>query len=125
MKSAAATSALVLAALTASANSGLARTALNCVAKKVVVVDAPSGSSSSTAEEQLRFWINEGTKTVTFADGVPLSVRRFDARWISATYSDISYEFDRENESVSYAGASAKSGTATIVVGSGRCNTKK
>jgi hypothetical protein len=40
----------------------------------------------------MTFWIEEAEKTIAFADDVPLSVRRFDAQWISATYEDVSYE---------------------------------
>jgi len=99
----------------------LTRSALTCVAKKVVIVDAPSGSRASQSEEHLSFWIDEAGKTITFVDGVPLSVRRFDAQWISAIHEDVSYKFDRGSDRLTYAGASAKDGTATIVIGSGRC----
>ena len=103
------------------AERGLARSSLTCVTKQVVIVDAPSGSRASQSEEHLSFWIDEAGKTITFADGVPLSVRRFDAQWISATSEDISYEFDRGSDRLTYAGASAKNSTATIAIGSGRC----
>src|SRR3974377_1354210 len=108
-------SALSLAAIILWPDTALARSALTCVAKKVVIVDAPSGSRASQSEEHLSFWIDEVGKTITFADGVPLSVRRFDAQWISATSEDMSYEFDRGSDRLTYAGASAKNGTATIV----------
>jgi hypothetical protein len=98
-----------------------AGTPLNCAAKKVVIVDAPSGSRTSETEEHLSFSIDEAGRKISFADGVPLSIRRFDAQWISATYGDVSYEFDRRSDRLSYAGASAKDGTTTIVIGSGRC----
>ena len=98
------------------ADTALARSALTCVPKKVVIVDAPSGSRASQSEEHLSFWIDEAGKTITFVDGVPLSVRRFDAQWISAIYEDVSYEFDRGSDRMTYAGASAKDGTATIVI---------
>src|SRR6516164_6467314 len=71
-------------------DTALTRSALTCVAKKVVIVDAPSGGRASQSEEHLSFWIDEAGKTITFVDGVPLSVRRFDAQWISATYEDVS-----------------------------------
>jgi hypothetical protein len=111
----------LIAAIISSADTASARSALNCVTKQVVIVDAPSGSRAAQSDEHLSFWIDEARKTITFVDGVPLSVRRFDAQWISATYEDVSYEFDRGSERLSYAGASAKDGTATIVIGSGRC----
>ena len=37
--------------------------------KKVVIVDAPKGTTSSSAEENFGFWIDEPTKIVTFAVG--------------------------------------------------------
>jgi len=49
----------------------------------------PRGSTSSSIEKSLDFWIDETAKTVVLADGTPLTVRRFDDRWIS----DMSYEF--------------------------------
>ena len=103
------------------AERGLARSSLTCVTKQVVIVDAPSGSRASQSEEHLSFWIDEAGKTITFVDGVSLSVRRFDAQWISATYEDVSYEFDRGSDRLTYAGVSATDGIATIVIGSGRC----
>jgi hypothetical protein len=57
----------------------LARSYLSCLAKKVVIVDAPKGTTSSSAEENFGFWIDEPTNIVTFADGKKLNVRRFDA----------------------------------------------
>jgi ornithine cyclodeaminase/alanine dehydrogenase-like protein (mu-crystallin family) len=42
----------------------LARSYLNCLAKKVVIVDTPSGSTSSNVEEHLGFWIDEAAKTL-------------------------------------------------------------
>jgi hypothetical protein len=62
----------------------LARSYLNCLTKKVVIVDAPRGGTSSSIEENLGFWIDEAAKTVVLADGPPLTVRRFDDSWISS-----------------------------------------
>jgi hypothetical protein len=90
---------------------------------KVVILDAPGGSNSSSVEENLVFRIDEAAKVIAFADGVPLSVQRFDDRWISATHGDTSYEFDRQNDNVAHAGTSIKDGIATIIIGSGRCKT--
>ena len=80
-----------------------ARSHLNCITKKVVIVDAPRGSTSSSIEENLGFWIDERAKTVVLADGMPLTVRRFDGTWISATRGDMSYELDRQNGNLTYA----------------------
>src|SRR5438132_889115 len=43
----------------------LARSYLNCLTKKVVIVDAPSGSTSSSIEETLGFWIDETEKNAS------------------------------------------------------------
>ena len=82
----------------------------------------PNWSSSSDTKENLTFWIDEASKSVSFADGVPLSIQRFDDRWISATGGGVSYEFDRESRSLSFAGTIMKEGTATIIIGAGRCS---
>jgi hypothetical protein len=121
MKSASTACALLLMAVAVWPEPALARSYLNCLTKKVVIVDAPSGSSSSSIEEKLAFRIGEVEKTLAFADGAPLTVRRFDGRWISATHGDMSYEFDRQNNNVAYAGTTMKDGTATIIIGAGRC----
>jgi len=99
-----------------------ARSHLHCLAKKVVIVDSPSGSTSSNTEEKLAFRIDDTAKTIAFANGRPLTVRRFDDRWISAVRGDVFYEFDRQSGNLAYAGTTMKDGTATIVIGSGRCN---
>src|SRR5271166_2904190 len=99
----------------------LARSYLNCLTKKVVIVDTPTGSTSSSIKENLGFWIDEAAKTLVLANGTPLTVRRFDGHWISATRGDISYELDRQNGSLAYAGSITKEGAATITIGSGRC----
>jgi len=69
----------------------------------------------------LGFWIDEAAKILTLADGMPLTVRRFDDRWISAARGDASYEFDRQNGNLTYASSTTKDGTATIIIGAGRC----
>jgi len=99
----------------------LARSYLNCSAKKVVTVDAPKGATSSSSEENFGFWIDEATKTVTLADGKKLNVRRFGDRWISAVSGDVSYELDRQNGNLTYAGSTMKDGIATTIIGAGQC----
>jgi hypothetical protein len=84
-------------------------------------VDAPKGSPSSSVEEYLGFWIDEEAKTVVLADGTPLTVRRFDDRWISTPRGDTSYELDRDNGNLAYASSTTRDGAATIIIGSGRC----
>jgi hypothetical protein len=80
-----------------------------------------SGSTSSSVEEHLRFWIDEAAKTFVLADGTPLTVHRFDDHWISAARGDMSYELDRQNGNLTYAGSTTRDGAATIIIGSGRC----
>jgi len=101
--------------------SALARGYLDCLTKKVVIVDAPRGSTSSSIEENLGFWIDEAAKIVTLGDGKTLIVRRFDDRWISAASGDMSYELDRQNGNRTYASSTMKDGIATIIIGAGRC----
>ena len=113
--------ALLLLALAVWTEPALARSYLNCPTKKVVIVDAPRGSTSSSIEENLGFWIDETAKTLVLADGRPLTVRRFDDRWISAAHGDMSYEFDRQNGSLTYASSITKEAVTTVIVGSGRC----
>jgi hypothetical protein len=108
-------------AFTAWTEPALARSYLNCLAKKVVIVDTPRGSTSSSVEEHLGFWIDEAAKTVVLADGTPLTVHRFDDRWISAARGDVSYELERQNGNLTYASSTIKDGAATIIIGSGRC----
>lgn len=48
----------------------LARSYLNCLTKKVVIVEASRGSTSSSIEESLGFWIDEAAETVVLADGL-------------------------------------------------------
>jgi hypothetical protein len=113
--------ALLLMAFTVWAKPALARSYLNCSTKKVVIVDAPTGNSSLSTEENVGFWIDDAAKIMTLADGTPLTVRRFDDRWISAARGDVSYELDRQDGNLTYASSTTKDGTATIIIGSGRC----
>jgi hypothetical protein len=117
-----ATGALLLMACVVFAEPTVARSYLHCLTKKVVIVDAPKGSTSSGIEENFGFWIDGAAKTIVLADGAPLTVRRFDERWLSATRGDASYELDRRNGNLTYASSTMRDGTATIIIGSGRCN---
>jgi hypothetical protein len=112
---------LALTAFAVLQESAAARNYLNCVSKKVVIVDAPKGITSSTTEENFGFWIDEATKVVTLADGKKLNVGRFDDRWISAVSGDVSYERDRQNGNLTYAGSTMKDGIATTIIDAGRC----
>jgi hypothetical protein len=122
MRSAIGECALLLMAIAVWTEPTSARSYLNCLTKKVVIVDAQSGNTSSSIEENLGFWIDEGAKTLGLADGTALTVRRFDDRWISAAHGDVFYELDRQNGNLTYAGTTMKDGTATIIIGSGRCD---
>jgi hypothetical protein len=120
MKNAVLVSVLALTVFAVLEQSASARNYLNCLSKKVVIVDAPKGSTSSSTQENFGFWIDEATKMVTLADGKKLNVRRFDDRWISAVSGDISYELDRQNGNLTYAGSTMKDGVATTIIGAGR-----
>jgi hypothetical protein len=113
--------AVLTIALTALAQPALARSYLNCSARKVVLISAPAGDRSSSQEENLGFWIDDEAKRLTFHDNTPLTVTRFDRSWISADRDGIFYEFDRGNGALSYASSTIKGGVATTIVGSGRC----
>jgi hypothetical protein len=113
--------AMLLLAICVATGAAATRLHLTCTTHKVVIIDTPTGSSSSDTKENLTFWIDEASKTVLFADGVPLSIHRFDDRWISATGSGVSYEFERESRNLTFAGTIMKEGTATIIIGAGRC----
>jgi hypothetical protein len=121
MKSAVLVSVLALTAFAVLEESAAARTYLNCVSKKVVIVDAPKGTTSSSNEENFGFWIDETTKVVTLADGKKLNVGRFDDGWITAVSGYVSYELDRQNGNLTYAGSTMKDGIATTIIGAGRC----
>jgi hypothetical protein len=108
-------------AATICATPASARSYLNCVAKKVIIVDSPRGSNLSSTEDNLGFWIDEAAKTIMLADGAPLTVHRFDDHWISADLGDMAYEFDRQNGNLMYASSTTKEGVGTTTIGSGRC----
>jgi len=112
---------LLLMAATICATPVSARSYLNCVAKKVIIVDSPRGSNLSSTEDNLGFWIDEAAKTIMLADGTLLTVHRFDDHWISADHGDMAYEFDRQNGNLMYASSTTKEGVGTTTIGSGRC----
>ena len=94
---------LLLLAVTIWTVPASARSNLNCLTKKVVIVDKPRGSTSSSIDENIGFWVDEAAKTVVLADGTPLKVKRFDDHWITAARGDVSYEFNRDNGNLAYA----------------------
>ncbi len=113
--------AVFMTALAALAQPVLARTYLNCSTRKVVIISAPSGNTSSAREEDLGFSVDDEAKTLTFLDNTPLTVTRLDRFWISADRDGIFYEFDRRGGTLTYASATTKDGVSTTIVGSGRC----
>jgi hypothetical protein len=72
-------------AFTALAQPALALSYLNCSTRKVVIICAASGDTSSTREEEVVFALYEATKTPTFLDNRPLTITRLGKSWISAT----------------------------------------
>jgi hypothetical protein len=112
---------LVVMAFAVLEETALARNYLNCLTKKVTIVDAPKGATSSSIEENFGFWIDETTKIVTLVDAKNLDVRRFDDRWISAVSGYVSYELERQNGNLTYAGSTMKDGIATTIIGAGQC----
>jgi hypothetical protein len=117
--------AILILALWLSTGAGAARFQLTCITKKVVITDKPAGSSSSQTTEDLIFWIDEASKSVSFGNGTPLSIQRLDERWISASAGGVAYEIDRESKNVTYAGTSMNEGVATIIIGSGTCTVEQ
>ena len=113
--------AVLTIALAALAQPVLARTHLNCSTRKVVLISAPTGDTSSSRAEDLGFWVDDETKTLTFLDNTPLTVTRLDRFWISADRDGTFYEFDRRDGTLTYASATTKEGVLTTIVGSGRC----
>jgi hypothetical protein len=69
---------VLMIALAAPAQSVLAPSYLNCSIRKVVIISAPSGDTSSTREEEIMFVIDEAAKTFTFSDHRALTVIRLD-----------------------------------------------
>jgi len=112
---------VLMIALTALAQPALARSYLNCSTRKVVMISAPSGDTSSTREEEVAFVIDEAAKKLTFSDNRPLTVTRLDKYWISANRDGIIYEFDRQDGTLTYANSTMQDGVTTTIVGSGQC----
>jgi hypothetical protein len=113
--------AVLTIALAALAQPVLARIYLNCSTRKVVIISAPGGDTSSSREERLGFWVDDEAKTLTFMDNTPLTVTRLDLSWISANRDSIFYELDRRRGILTYASATTRDAVSTTIVGSGRC----
>ena len=94
---------VLMIALTALAQPTLARSYLNCSTREVAMINAPSGDTSSTREEDLAFVIDEAAKKLAFSDNRPLTVTRLGKYRISANRNGIIYEFDRQHGTLTYA----------------------
>ena len=112
---------VLMIALTALAQPALARSYLNCSTRKVVMISAPSGDTSSTREEEIAFVIDEAAKILTFSDNRPLTVTRLDKYWISANRDGTIYEFDRQDGTLTYASSTMQDGVTTTIAGLGQC----
>jgi hypothetical protein len=112
---------LLMIALAAPAESALARSYLHCSTKRVVMISARSGETSSSSEEEVAFVVDEAAKTLTFSNDGPLAVTRLDKYWISANHDGIFYEFNRQDGTVTYASTTTRDGVTTTIVGSGQC----
>lgn len=84
-------------------------------------IGLPHGETSSTKKLNLIFQVNDAAKTIKFLDHTALTVTRFDRFWISAEHDDVSYEFNRQDGTLSYASSTMRDGVATTIVGSGLC----
>jgi hypothetical protein len=94
---------------------------LDCTTSKVTITKAPAGTISAGIEERLTFLINDEARTIAFSDGRQLRVSRFEESWISAEDNGVQYDFNRSDNTLSYAGSRTEGNTTTTIVGSGRC----
>jgi len=106
------------------ATAAVERTDINCTIREVVIEEGSGRGSSSLHEKNLSFWLDDASKTITFADGTPLTVTRFDANWISAKHGSVSFEFDRGRHRLSYASSTERDRATTVIFGSGRCESE-
>ena len=106
------------------ATSALARTDINCTVREVVLEEGSGKGASSIHEKGLSFWLDDASKSISLADGVALTITRFDDNWISAKYGNVSFEFDRRRQRVSYASSTERDRVTTVIFGSGRCESE-
>jgi hypothetical protein len=86
-----------------------ARTRLDCSTTKVIIPNEPGGNKSVRIKEDIGFYIDDDTKTLTPSDGTRLRVSRFDASGITAESDDVQYELNRSDGSLTYAGSTTVS----------------
>jgi hypothetical protein len=108
-------------ALTALERPALALSYLSCSTRKVVMMSAPRGDTSSTSEEEVVFALDQAAKTPTFLDNRPLTITRLSKSWISANRNEVFYEFNCQDGNLTYASSTAQDGVTTTIVGSGQC----
>src|SRR6476469_4334020 len=68
------------------ATGAVARTDINCTIREVVIEEGSGKGASSINEKSLSFRLDDASKTISLADGVALTVTRFDDNWISAKH---------------------------------------
>jgi hypothetical protein len=106
------------------ATAAVARTDINCTIREVVIEEGSGKGASSINEKSFSFWLDDASKTISLADGVALTVTRFDDNWISAKHGSVSFEFDRRRQRLSYASSTERDRSTTVIFGSGRCESK-
>jgi len=106
------------------ATAAVARTDINCTIREVVIEEGAGRGSLSVHEKSVSFWLDDASKTISLADGVALTVTRFDDNWISAKHGSVSFEFDRRRQRLSYASSTERDRSTTVIFGSGRCESK-
>jgi len=106
------------------AATAVARTDIHCTIREVVVEEGSGKGASSIHEKSVSFRLDDASKTITLVDGTALTVTRFDDNWISAKHEGISFEFDRRRHRLSYASATERDRTTTLIIGSGRCESR-
>jgi hypothetical protein len=112
---------IAVIALAALVEPATPRAQFDCAITKVVITNTPESNTSVRLKEQLIFWIDDGDKSLMFADGTRLRITRFDPSWISGYRDDIRYEFNRSDGALTFAGSTTKGAVTTTVVGSGNC----
>jgi hypothetical protein len=96
-------------------------TELNCDVTEVIITSSPAASTSVQNRRRLDFWLDDQSKTLAFSDGRRLRVTRFDETSIRADRDDIQYDFNRGDDTLTYAGSTTERETTRITVGSGHC----
>jgi hypothetical protein len=107
--------------LAAQVHPAMQRTHFDCTITKIVIRNVPEPRTSEQQRGKITFWVDDGDKSLMFADGARLRITRFDQSWISGDRDDIRYEFDRSDGTLSFAGTTSEGTVTTTVLGSGNC----